>query len=47
MATVRKGILTKAGEWWKHLRKTKRDFWQKERKAAQRDISNQVKEDNA
>jgi hypothetical protein len=34
MATVKKGTLTRAGEWWKHLRRTKRSFWKKERKAA-------------
>jgi len=27
MATVKKGILCRAGEWWKHLRWTKRTFW--------------------
>ena len=44
MATVKKGILSKAGEWWKHLRKTKRSFWKKERKAQIRDNIKQVKE---
>jgi hypothetical protein len=34
MATVKKGILTRAGEWWKHLRWTKRGFWKGERQAA-------------
>ena len=34
MATVKKGILTAAGEWWKHLRWTKRPFWKRERRAA-------------
>jgi hypothetical protein len=34
MATVKKGILTPPGEWWKHLRGTKRTFWKGERKAA-------------
>jgi len=36
MATVKKGILTAAGEWWKHLRWTKRVFWKRERQAAKR-----------
>ena len=34
MATVKKGMLTSAGEWWKHLREMKRTFWKGERKAA-------------
>jgi hypothetical protein len=34
MATVKKGLLTSPGEWWKHLRWTKRVFWKKERQAA-------------
>jgi len=36
MATVKKGILTAAGEWWKHLRGTKRKFWKRERQAARK-----------
>jgi hypothetical protein len=36
MATVKKGMLTAAGEWWKHLRGTKRAFWKGERKAAKK-----------
>lgn len=36
MATVKKGILTKSGEWWKHLRWTKRVFWKGERQAARK-----------
>lgn len=44
MATVKKGILSKAGEWWKHLRKTERSFWKRERKAQNRDNIKQVKE---
>lgn len=39
MATVKKGTLTPAPQWWKHLRKWKRVFWKKERKAAQRDAA--------
>jgi hypothetical protein len=34
MATVKKGILTTTGEWWKHLRSKKRTFWKGERRAA-------------
>ena len=34
MATVKKGITVKAGEWWKHLRPYgKRLFWKKQRRA--------------
>jgi hypothetical protein len=37
MATVKKGILTTAGEWWRHLRPfQKRKFWKKERRAAKK-----------
>lgn len=37
MATMKKGILTRAGEWWKHLRPYgKRQFWKRERRAAKR-----------
>ena len=35
MATVKKGTLTSATRWWKHLRWTKRVFWKGERRAAQ------------
>jgi hypothetical protein len=37
MATVKKGVLTHAREWWKHLRWTKRTFWKGERQAARRE----------
>jgi hypothetical protein len=36
MATVKKGILTASGEWWRHLRGTKRAFWKGERRAAKK-----------
>ena len=36
MATVKKGMLTATGEWWKHLRWTKRVFWKAERQAARK-----------
>jgi len=39
MATVKKGILTRSPQWWRHLRSWKRVFWKKERKAALRDIT--------
>ena len=35
LATVKKGILVRAGEWWKHLRMTKRSFWKRHRRAEQ------------
>lgn len=41
MATVKKGTLTRAPQWWKHLRDWKRVFWKRERKAAQRDVRTQ------
>ncbi len=41
MATVKKGMLTRAGEWWKHLRRTKRAFWKGERQAAKREADDQ------
>ena len=34
MATVKKGMLTPAPEWWKHLRWRSRAFWKNERKSA-------------
>ena len=34
MATIKKGMLTTTGKWWKHLRSTKRVFWKGERQAA-------------
>ena len=36
MATVKRGILTRPPQWWKHLRDWKRVFWKRERKAAAR-----------
>jgi hypothetical protein len=42
MATVKKGTLTPAGEWRKHLRWTKRAFWKGERQAAKSDALQQV-----
>jgi hypothetical protein len=36
MATVKRGILSKPGLWWKHLRSRKRLFWKRERQATRR-----------
>jgi hypothetical protein len=36
MANVKKGLLTAPGEWWKHLRWTKRVFWKGERQAGKK-----------
>lgn len=38
MASVKKGTLTHAPQWWKHLRKWKRFFWKHERQAYKRFI---------
>jgi hypothetical protein len=35
MATKKAGILTPSPEWWVHLRRAKKHFWRRERKAAQ------------
>ena len=45
MATIKKGHLTPAGEWWKHLRWTKRAFWKGERQAAKHDVKEQADAD--
>jgi hypothetical protein len=39
MATVKKGQLARSPAWWRHLRRMKRVFWKRERKAARRLIS--------
>lgn len=45
MSTIKKGILTHAGEWAKHLRPWgKRQFWQGERRAAAEDAKARVEE---
>ncbi len=41
MANVKKGQLVPAGEWWKHLRWTKRAFWKRQRKADLREAAAQ------
>lgn len=38
MAHVKKGHLTPSPQWWKHLRKWKRVFWKRERKAAKEKV---------
>jgi hypothetical protein len=44
MATVKKGILVRAGEWWRRLRWTKRTFWKRHRRAEKRAIGKELKE---
>ena len=39
---AKKGILSKHPQWWKHWRWVKRDFWKRERKAAERDIQDRL-----
>ncbi|CAN0427648.1 unnamed protein product [Phaeothamnion confervicola] len=41
MANVKKGQLVAAGEWWKHLRWTKRAFWKRQRQADRREATAQ------
>ena len=31
MATVKKGITVASPEWWKHLKRWKRNFWKRQR----------------
>lgn len=42
MATVKKGVLTRAPERWRHLRKTKKQFWRRERRAAVKQIKKDI-----
>jgi hypothetical protein len=44
MATVKKGHLTAAREWWKHLKWTKRSFWKRERTAARKSALKEQRE---
>lgn len=45
MAHIHKGQLTRAGEWWRHLRPyNKRAFWKGERKAGDADATEQANE---
>jgi hypothetical protein len=43
MATVKKGALTSAPQWWKHLRWEKRHFWKAERQAQRQDARDRMK----
>lgn len=43
MATMKKGILARAPEWWKHLRRVKRVFWKRHRRAEKVFIINQMR----
>jgi hypothetical protein len=45
MSTVKKGMLTASGRWWKHLRWTKRFFWKAERQAARQLVRNETATD--
>lgn len=42
MANVKKGVLTAAPQWWKHLRWAKRVFWKSERQAHKKEIDEDV-----
>ena len=46
MSTVKKGVLTKSGEWAKHLRTWgKRLFWKKHRRIEQTTTKKEIKRD--
>jgi hypothetical protein len=47
MATVKKGILTRAPQWWKHLRDWKRTFWKRHRKAERAEAKRETTERRA
>ena len=47
MANVKQGNLTKLPQWWKHLDLAMRIFWKRERKAHQREIGKQIKDEKA
>jgi hypothetical protein len=42
MASVKKGHLRPAPQWWKHLREWKRLFWKRERFAAKQTVRSEV-----
>ena len=42
---ARPGVYARAPEWWRHLRRAKRVFWKRERKAAARDAQSQCQRD--
>jgi hypothetical protein len=43
MATVKRGTLTPAPQWWRHLRDWKAVYWRRERKAARRTVAGEAK----
>lgn len=45
MATVKKGLLKQAPEWWKHLKWAKRTFWKSERSAVRKSIKKDMNRD--
>jgi len=42
MASVKKGQLKAARQWWKHLRETKRWFWKSERQAEKVELTHRL-----
>jgi len=42
MANIKKGNLTSAPQWWKHLKEYKRVFWKGERKAQRETIKHEA-----
>ena len=46
MANVKKGQLSPAPQWWKHLRWTKRAFWKAERQAVKEEVARQKADDD-
>lgn len=44
MATVKKGMLVPAPQWWKHLKDYKKHFWGRQRNAEKSDIRKQLKQ---
>lgn len=39
---MKKGIITKKPQWWKHLREWKKIFWKKHRSAERRKIKKET-----
>jgi hypothetical protein len=44
MANVKKGLLVRPSQWWKHLKEYKKVFWRKQRGAEKRDIKKRIDE---
>ena len=44
LATVKKGILVKLGEWWKHYHGNKRSFWKRNRRAETVHVSQELRD---